>query len=95
MSKHNIHGLIVDVRVYQGNLTETARGRCIGKIVNLCRDMRQEDFVQCMGDITNSLQGSAKSAAMLATLDNALAANYTKRYKDEFAPIASLKLVNG
>ena len=92
MSKHTIHGLIVNVNVVQGNLTDSARGHCIGKVVNLCRDMPAADFAQSMADMSASLQGSAKSSAMLAMIDDALAANYTKRYDDEFAPIANIKM---
>lgn len=87
MSKHNIHGLTVNVEVLQGNLTNVARGRCVGKVVNLCREMGAEDFKAAMADT-----GSAAHAAMLETIDSELEAGYTKRFADEFAPIARLDL---
>lgn len=87
MSIHNIHGLNVRAEVFQGNLTESARGRCIGKVVNLCREMPAEEFRAAMADCY-----SPAHAAMLEKLDAALAEGYTKRVADEFAPIASLSL---
>jgi len=90
MSIHNIHGISVNVEVKQGYLSEISRGRCIGKIVNLCREMPADEFIGAMNDLDNGQFGTVRSAAMLAMLDNALAANYTKRFDDEFTPIASL-----
>lgn len=87
MSKHNIHDITVNVEVVQGNLTDVARGRCVGKIVNLCREMSAEEFRAAMAD-----RYSAAHAAMLEVIDAELAAGYTKRFTDDFAPIASLNL---
>lgn len=87
MSKHIIHGIEVVVEVFQGGLTDMARGRCVGKVVNLCREMSAEEFQAAMADCY-----SPAHAAMLEKIDSALAAGYTKRFADDFAPIASINL---
>jgi len=87
MSKHNIHGTEVSVDVFQGNLSEVSRGRCIGKVVNLCREMSAEAFNAAMADCYG-----AAHTAMLEMIDAELATGYTKRFADEFAPIARIDL---
>ncbi|WP_045762241.1 hypothetical protein [Xanthomonas albilineans] len=95
MSKHNIHGIVCNVTVHQGaNLSEIARGRCIGKVVNMVRAMPAEDFLAVIQEARAARArghfGGPLGAAMLAKLDDALAANYTKRYCDDFPPIAGV-----
>lgn len=90
MSKHNIHGINVNITVSQGNMTDVARGRCVGKVVNLLRSWDADKFQQFMADSAESLQGTAFSAACLSEIDSALAENYTPRTTDDFAPIANI-----
>ena len=94
MSKHTIHGYTIEVAVYQGTMTDTARGRCVGKVVNLCREYPEADFRAAMDDMAASLQGGPALSRLLAYLDSALADGYTKRTTDDFAPIASLTVTS-
>ena len=87
MSKHSIHGIEVTVEVFQGNLTDVSRGRCVGKVVNMLREMDAEDFRAAMENVY-----SKAHAAMLSAVDSALESGYTKRGADDFAPIASISL---
>jgi len=87
MGKHNIHGIEVTVEVFQGNLTDVSRGRCVGKVVNLLREMDAEEFRAAMENVY-----SKANAAMLSGVDAALESGYTKRGADDFAPIASINV---
>ena len=90
MSQHTIHNMTVNISVTQGDMSEQARGRCIGKMVNTCRAMDTDEFCAAMADMDQSLQGTKRSAALLEKLDEALAENYTPRYSDDFAPIVEI-----
>lgn len=46
MSIHEIHGVKVSVTVSQ--VAEANKGRCIGKVVNICREMPAEKFLSAL-----------------------------------------------
>ena len=88
MSQHEIHGLTINVTVSQGRLTDQARGRCIGMVVNFCRALPAAEFVTAM----QSMAVFGRDGALLLNrIDDELARNYTRRYEDDFSPIASLE----
>jgi len=96
MSTHTIHGVTVEIRIHQGSsMTDVSRGRCIGKVVNLCRDLPADEFLAAIEDWRAATFGGPRSAALLAKLDNALETGYHKRYTDDFPPIVALNEVRG
>lgn len=46
MSTHEIHGITVTVTVSQ--VSAEAKGRCIGKVVNICREMPAPQFLRAV-----------------------------------------------
>lgn len=75
-SRHTIHGVTCDVSVVGGYMSDISRGRCIGKVVNLCRQMPAADFMAVMEEArcnrARGWFGGPLQAAMLERLDTAL-----------------------
>lgn len=46
MSKHNIHGANVNITVSQ--VADHDKGKCIGRVVNICRDMPRDVFLRAI-----------------------------------------------
>lgn len=95
MSKHNIHGVTLSIGVRAYHLTDIAKGRCVGKVVNTLRAMPACDFEAALSEKRAARFGGAKWAAMLIMLDNSLAAGYTKRTVDDDGPTVELELAEG
>lgn len=87
MSNHTIHGHTVSIDVYQGNLSPEAKGKVIGKIVNMCREMSAERFSLLNDYAPNTLVLSPEGAKVLEEIDRAIGEYHTKGYP----PIASIR----
>ena len=93
MSKHTIHGVTLSIAVRAFHLTEIAKGHCIGKVVNILRDMPKADFDAAIAKLRDDSIPTFALANLLNGLDDALAANYTKRTVDDFGPRVDLDIV--
>lgn len=92
-STHTIHGRSVRINVV-GNIGEDGRGKCIGKVVNVCREMDRDTFDVAIRDLTDNPRHPGQAGyGLLAYLDSKLAENFSPRYVDDCQPTAELKLV--
>lgn len=91
-STHEIHGIKVVITCSQGQISDVTRGRCIGKVVNACRNMDRSDFLAAMADSKTNGWGGPLYAALLKQMDALLESGYTKRSLDDFAPIATITI---
>lgn len=93
MTTYRIHGLAVDVAVYQGRMTPSYRQELVERAVAFCRQMPMEEFVVRMRELSASPQGTTESAAMLSAMDADVSRGYRRTHVDEYEPIVGLTLV--
>lgn len=87
MGQYTIHGHTVNIDVYQGNLSPDAKGKVIGKIVNMCRELSAERFCLLNDYAPNTLVLSPEGAKVLEEIDRAICEYHTKCYP----PIVSIR----
>lgn len=93
MTTYRIHGLAVDVAVYQGRLTPSYRQALVRRAAAFCRQTPREEFVVRMRELSASPQGTTEAAAMISALDAEVSRGYRRTHVDEYAPIVGLTLV--
>lgn len=91
-STHEIHGIKIVITCSQGQISDVTRGRCIGKVVNACREMDRATFLAAMADSKTNDWGGPIYTALLQQMDALLESGYTKRSLDDFAPVATIAI---
>lgn len=93
MSNHTIHGHTLSIDVLGFAPGSVSRQRCIGKVVNLMREMDKSVIDLAVAGLRADRFGNADSAALLSRLDDALAEGHHKPYATWPDPLAVINLV--